>query len=184
MVQEVAGSNPVAHPTYHWRIVDTQINETGRFERTLTIALDESELEDAKQKAARHMSRDLKIKGFRPGKAPYELVERAVGADQIRSHAIEDAIPEVVSAALEEEELDPATVPAITAIRDGDNGGVEIDVVITLWPTLDAIPDFAGRKVQVEPPIVEDDEIDHQIEALQNQFADLEDVSRPAIAED
>ena len=184
MVQEVAGSNPVAHPTYHWRIVDTQINETGRFERTLTIALDESELEDAKQKAARHMSKDLKIKGFRPGKAPYQLVERAVGADQIRSHAIEDAIPEVVSAALEEEELDPATVPAITAIRDGDNGGVEIDVVITLWPTLDAIPDFAGRKVQVDPPIVEDDEIDHQIEALQNQFADLEDVSRPAIAED
>ena len=164
--------------------MNTEINETGRFERTLTITLDESELEDAKQKAARHMSKDMKIKGFRPGKAPYQMVERAVGADQIRTHAIEDAMPEIVSAAIDEEELEPATVPAITAIRDGDDGGVEIDVVITLWPTLDAIPDFTGRKVQVEPPTVDDEEIDRQIEALQNQFADLEDVNRPAIAED
>ena len=184
MVQEVAGSNPVAHPINYWRTVDTQINETGRYERTLTITLEESELEDAKQKAAKHMSKDIKIKGFRPGKAPYAMVERTVGADQIRTHAIEDAMPEVVAAAIDEEELEPATVPAITAIRDTENGGVEIDVVITMWPTLEAIPDFSGRKVQVDPPIVEDDEIDRQIEALQNQFADLEEVNRPAIAED
>jgi len=112
------------------------------------------------------------------------MVEQMVGSDRLRTEAIEDAMPQLVAAAIEEEDLEPATVPAITAIRDGDDGGVEIDVLIALWPTLEAIPDFSGRKVQIERPIVEQEEIDRQIDALRNQFAELEDVDRPAIAED
>jgi trigger factor len=164
--------------------VNTEISETGRFERTLTITLEETELQDAKAKAARHLSKDMKIKGFRPGKAPYEMVERAVGPDRLRTQAIEDSMPAVVAAAIDEEKLEPATLPAISDIREGDDGSVEIDVVIALWPILEAIPDFSGRKVQIEPPAVDDEEIDRQIEALQNQFADLEDVDRPTIAGD
>jgi trigger factor len=164
--------------------VNTEISETGRFERTLTITLEEPELQDAKAKAARHLSKEMKIKGFRPGKAPYEMVERAVGPERLRTQAIEDSMPAVVAAAIDEEKLEPATPPAISAIREGDDGSVEIDVVIALWPILEAIPDFSGRKVQIEPPTVEEEEIDRQIESLQNQFADLEDVNRPAIAGD
>ncbi len=164
--------------------MNTEISETGRFERTLTITLEEPELQDAKAKAARQLSKEMKIKGFRPGKAPYEMVERAVGPDRLRTQAIEDSMPAVVAAAIDEEKLEPATPPAISAIREGDDGSVEIDVVIALWPILEAIPDFSGRKVQIEPPTVDDEEIDRQIESLQNQFADLEDVNRPAIAGD
>jgi trigger factor len=164
--------------------VDTQITETGRFERTLTIRLDESELDGARARAARRLSKDMKIKGFRPGRAPVSMVERMVGADRLRTEAVEEAMPQVVTRAIDEEELQPATVPAITAIRDVDGGGVEVDVVITLWPKLEAIPDFTGRKIQVDDPAVTDEEIDRQIDALRNQFAELEDVDRPAIAED
>ncbi|GMQ85319.1 MAG: trigger factor [Acidimicrobiia bacterium] len=164
--------------------MDTEVKETGRFERTLTVRLEESELEGAKAQAAKTMSKQMKIKGFRPGKAPMKIVERMVGADHLRSEAIDVMLPEIVAGAIEEEELDPATTPTVSASRDTDDGGVEIDVVITLWPKLDAIPDFSGRKVEVQPPMVEPEEIDRQIEALRNQFADLEDVDRPAIAGD
>ena len=67
----------------------TEVSETGRFERTLTIQLEEAELEAAKTKAARKLSGEMKIKGFRPGKAPRSIVERMVGADHLRSEAIE-----------------------------------------------------------------------------------------------
>ncbi len=164
--------------------MESQINETGRFERTLTIRLEASELDRAKSKAAKRLSGDMKIKGFRPGKAPMEMVERMVGIDRLRSEAVEEAMPGAVATAIDEEELEPATIPAITDIRDLEEGGVEVDVVITLWPVLEAIPDFAGRKVQVETPTVEAEEIDQQIDALRNQFAELDDVDRPAIAED
>ena len=162
----------------------TEIAETGRFERTLTISLDETELESAKTRAAKNLSKDMKIKGFRPGKAPREMVERMVGSERLRTEAVEEAAPRAVTKAIEEEELEPATIPAITDIRDNDAGGVDVDVVITLWPTLEAIPDFTGRKVTIDPPTVEPDEIDRQIDALRNQFAELDDVDRPAIAED
>ena len=186
MVQEVAGSNPVGHPNSSFphtdgEIVHTEVSETGRFERTLTIQLEESELEAAKTKAARKISGEMKIKGFRPGKAPRSIVERMVGADHLRSEAIEEAIPDTVGAAIDESGLDPATIPSVSAIRDREEGGVEVDVLVTLWPVLDAIPDFDGRTIEIEPPIVSQEEIDHQVDALRNQFADLEDVDRAAV---
>lgn len=158
----------------------TEVSETGRFERTLTIQLEESELEAAKTKAARKLSGEMKIKGFRPGKAPRAIVERLVGADHLRSEAIEEAIPQTVNAAIDESGLDPATIPSVSDIRDRDGGGVEVDVLVTLWPVLDAIPDFDGRTIEIELPVVSQEEIDHQLDALRNQFADLEDVDRAA----
>jgi len=160
--------------------VKTEVTDSGRFERTLTVHLEESELEDAKNKAARKLSQQMKIKGFRPGKAPRALVERMVGADQLRADAIEEAIPGAVTSAVDENGLEPVTVPQVSDIRDAAEGGVDVDVRITLWPELDAIPEYAGREIEVEIPEVTDEEIDQQLDALRNQFAELEVVSRPA----
>lgn len=160
--------------------MQTQMTEAGPFERLLTLTLDESELDDAKSAAARKLSQDMKIKGFRPGKAPRAVVERMVGAAALRSEAIDEALPGAVTEALRERELAPVTTPRVEDMRDLDNGGVEVDVRITLWPTLEAAPDFAGRSVEVELPGVEDAEIDDQIERLRGQFAELEDVERAA----
>jgi trigger factor len=155
--------------------VHTEVNESGRFERTLTVRLDNDELADAKVRAARKISQGMKIKGFRPGKAPLAVVERMAGADYVRSEAIEEAIQAVVPAAIDEAGLDPVTVPSVSAIRDGsDDGSVEIDVVVTLWPVLESLPDFGDFEIEVERPLVTDDEVAEQLDALRNQFAELE----------
>ena len=49
--------------------MQTQLTEAGQFERMLTLTLAEEELESAKETAARKLSQDMKIKGFRSGKA-------------------------------------------------------------------------------------------------------------------
>ena len=122
----------------------------GPFERTLTVQLEEAELEAAKNKAARKLAGEMKIKGFRPGKAPRSIVERMVGEETLRSEAIEEAIPGVVGDALEESDLEPVTVPRVSDIRDADEGFIEVDVLITLWPTLDAVPDFSDREIAID----------------------------------
>lgn len=160
--------------------MQTEVKESGRFERTLTVHLDEVELEAAKSRAARKLSKDLKIKGFRPGKAPRAVVERMVGADQLRSEAIEEAIPGAVTSAIDENGLQPVTVPRVSAIRDADAGGIDVDVRITLWPELEFIPEFTDRQIEVQRPAVSEDEIEAQLDALRNQFAELEGVQRPA----
>ena len=156
--------------------MQTEVNETGRFERTLTVTLANEELADAKQKAARKISKNMKIKGFRPGKAPLSVVERMAGAEYVRSEAIEEAIQAVVPAAIDEAGLDPVTVPSVSAIRDdSEDGSVQIDVLVTLWPVLESLPDFDGFEVEVERPEVTDDEVTEQLDALRNQFAELEE---------
>lgn len=158
--------------------MQSDVIEAGPFERLLTVRLDAPELEEAKNRAARKLSGDLKIKGFRPGKAPRALVERMVGADRLRGEAIDDALPGLVGRAIQSAELAPVTTPRVEAVRDADDGGVEIDVRITLWPTITDLPDYDGREVVVDVPPVDDEDVDEQIERFRSQFAELEEVDR------
>jgi trigger factor len=160
-------------------IVTETAQEIGRFERLLTVTVPEADLEAAKNRAARKISREVKIKGFRPGKAPRRLVEAAVGAEHVRAEAIDDVLPDVVGRALEEAELEPAVTPAVEALRDVDNG-VEVDVKVTLWPTLDSVPDYSGRVIAIEHPPLDDSVVEEQIDRFREQFAELESVDRSA----
>ena len=61
----------------------------------------------------------------------------------MRSEAIDDAIQDVVPLAIDEAGLDPVTPPAVSAVRDeSEDGTIEIDVLVTLWPVLESLPDF------------------------------------------
>lgn len=156
--------------------VQTEVKESGRFERTLTVHLEDEELAAAKKRAAAKISKNMKIKGFRPGRAPLQVVERHVGVDYLRSEAVEEAIQNIVPEAIDEAGLDPVTVPSISAIRDdNEDGTVEIDIVVTLWPVLDALPDFGEIEIEVENPKVTEEEITEQVDALREQFAELVD---------
>jgi len=157
-------------------IVQTEVKESGRFERTLTVHLEDEELAAATKRAAAKISKNMKIKGFRPGRAPLQVVENHVGAEYLRSEAVDEAIQDIVPEAIDEAGLEPVTVPSISAIRDdNEDGTVEIDIIVTLWPVLDALPDFGDIEIEVEIPIVTDEEISEQVDALREQFAELVD---------
>lgn len=154
--------------------MQTEVKESGRFERTLTVQIDDAELAAATKKAAAKLSRNIKIKGFRPGKAPLQVIERHVGADYLRSEAIEEAIQLVVPEAIDEAGLEPVTIPSVAAVRDdNEDGVVEIDITVTLWPVLDALPDFGDIEIEVEDTSVTEEEITQQVDALREQFAEL-----------
>jgi trigger factor len=157
----------------------TTLTDAGPYERTLTVRLGSDELSGAKAAAARRLSADLKIKGFRPGKAPASLVEAAVGKERLQSEALEETLPEIVGNALSEADLVPATVPSVAATRDTEDG-VEVDVTVTLWPKLEEVPSYVDRRVEISSIEVTDVELSHEVDHLRNRFADLEDVARPA----
>lgn len=159
--------------------MQTEIESAGPFEKVLTVHLGEDDLEQAKERAARKLSRNLRIKGFRPGKAPRRIVEAHVGSETLRKEAIEEALPSVVGEALAEAELRPATAPRLQDIRDVDEG-VEVEVRVTLWPTLKEIPSYEGREIRLERPGVTAEEVDRQVDRLREQFAELEVVPRKA----
>lgn len=159
--------------------MSVNVTEIAPFERMVTFTIPEADLEQAKSRVARRLSRDLKIPGFRPGRAPRKVVEAAVGVDRLRSEAIDEVLPGKVDEILAEGELDVAGRPTLDALRDVD-GGFEVDVKVALWPVLDEAPEYVGKEIECESPVVTDDEVDEQLTMMREQFADVDEVDRAA----
>ncbi|MGH8924172.1 MAG: trigger factor [Acidimicrobiia bacterium] len=155
------------------------VREVGPFERLVVVNLSDADIDAAKSAAARRLSKDLKLAGFRPGKAPRPVVEAAVGSARLRSEAIDDLIPQRLQSILENEDLSPVVNPHLESMNEVD-GGVEAEVRVTLWPALETVPDFRGREIVVSSPELTEDDVHESIERMRNQFAALETVDRPA----
>ncbi len=159
--------------------MNTKISDGGPFEKLITLVVPSGDLRVAEDRAARKLSREVKIKGFRPGHAPRRIVESVVGSKRLRDDAIDDLLPGMVSEALTDSELVPALNPSVDAIEELDDG-VEVTVRITLWPELDNIPEYRDREIEVTAPEVDEEELRSQIDRMRDQFAELETVERPA----
>lgn len=156
----------------------TTVTESGQFERIVRFQLTDDQITAAKRGAARKLASEVKIHGFRPGKAPVPVVEATVGADRVRREAIDDLVPPTLTEVLDAEEIRPAVTPELTSIDDVA-GGVEVEVTVTLWPTIE-LPKYKDRKVEVTNPRVSDEDLEAQITRMLEQFATVEEVERPA----
>lgn len=156
----------------------TTITETGPFERIVRFQLTEDDIAEAKKGAARRLSQEVKIKGFRPGKAPLPIVEKTVGADRVRREAIDDLLNPALNEVLTEEDIRPAVNPELEAL-DEVEGGVEVEVKVTLWPTI-VLPNYKDRRIEVTDTEVTDNDVERQITRMLEQFATVEEVERPA----
>ncbi len=156
----------------------TTVTETGPFERLVTFQLSDDQITAGKAATARKLSQDMKLKGFRPGKAPLPVIEAAVGTDRLRSEVIDDLVPPALTEILTEEELRPAVTPQLESLNDVD-GGVEVEIKVTLWPSIE-LPNYRDRNVEVDSPEVTPEELEMQIERMLEQFATVEEANRPA----
>lgn len=156
----------------------TTVTESGPFERIVRFQLSDDQINAAKKGAASKLANEVKIHGFRPGKAPLPVVEATVGADRVRREAIDDLVGPVLADVLGEEDIRPAITPELTSLDDVD-GGVEVEVAVTLWPTIET-PSYRDRNIEVNNPLVTDDDVEAQITRMLEQFATVEEVERPA----
>ena len=154
------------------------VTETGPFERLVTFQLTEEQITAGKAATSRKLSEDMNIPGFRPGKAPVPVIEAAVGSTRLRSEVIDDLVPSALSEVLEDEEIRPAVTPQLEALNDVD-GGVEVEVRVTLWPKVE-LPNYKDRNVEVTSPEVTEEDIEAQVTRMLEQFATVEEVDRPA----
>ena len=154
-----------------------KIKNTSDFEKELDLKVDNKDLEEYKDEAIKRISKNLKIKGFRPGKIPPNIVTREVGEDAINEEAIELFLPEKLFSILKDEEINPATRPVIKKIEKKEKN-FEIDVLITLWPKLSKLPKLE-QAVEVESIKPTEEELDDQIDRVRTQFAEVSKVERP-----
>ena len=155
-----------------------KVKKESEFEKNIEISINFDDLEDKKSDAISKISKSLKVKGFRPGKIPSNIVIREVGEDYILEESVDLYLPEKIFEILKSEELNPATRPVIKEMKK-EKDSFKVDVLVTLWPTLSKLPKL-DQTVEVETIAPTDEEINDQVDRVKMQFADVSKVERPA----
>lgn len=144
----------------------------------LSVEVDEAEFEEAVDAAFRRIAREVRIPGFRPGKAPRRLLEARLGASAAREEAFREALPAYYSQAVRDHDVDVIDSPKIEITGGEASGPIAFDAVVEIRPRI-IVPGYAGLRVTVPRPEASLEEIDAQIERLRDQFGDLSTVERP-----
>ncbi|MCZ7530523.1 MAG: trigger factor [Acidimicrobiia bacterium] len=146
----------------------------------LHVAVPAGEFEKAVDAAFRKLAREVKIPGFRPGKAPRKILEAQFGPGAAREQALRDSIPEYYADAVGSEDIDVIASPEIEITAGEEDGDVEFDAVVEIRPTV-TLDGYKGLIVEIEAPEAGDDAVETQIDELRDRFAGLEDSTSPLI---
>ena len=142
----------------------------------LTVEAPAADVDRAIAQALRHLGQQYRMPGFRPGKAPAAVVERAVGWDALRQHAIEDLLPDVWARAVAQSELEPVSNPDVSGVVLERGEPFRFTASVVVRPEV-VLGDYQNIKAPVEVPEVADQEVDATLEALRQRYAQLEDAS-------
>ena len=159
-----------------------KVKKDGDFENTIEIDIDFEDLESKKDEAISKISKSLKVKGFRPGKIPKNIVIREVGEDYVLEESVDLYLPEQIFEILQKEEINPAVRPVVKDLKK-EKKSYKVDVLITLWPKLSKLPKL-NQTVEVDSITPTEEEIADQIDRIKLQFADVTKVERPSKTSD
>lgn len=142
----------------------------------LTIEPDPGSVQRALRRAAREISRWRPVPGFRPGRAPYALVERMVGHDLILNQAINQIGPELYRQAVEEADIEPYEQGRLEVESEDP---VVLKVSVPLVPVAN-LGDYRSLHIEPEPEVsITEKQIDEQVEIVRRRHAEYEPVERP-----
>jgi trigger factor len=155
--------------------IDTQPLEDHQVK--LRVEADPAQLDEAKRRAARKIAKNTKIPGFRPGKAPYHIIERNVGEAAILEEAIEILVKDIYPKAIEESGIEPYGPGQLEDIQTEDQVAFEFLIPLRAEVNLGNYKDLR-EPYQLET--VGEEEVESVVEHLRSQQAVLEPVERPA----
>jgi len=149
----------------------------------LSVEAPPEELQRALATASRKLGARVRIPGFRPGKAPAVLVERAVGWEALRTAAAEDLIPELYARALEQESIDAVGDPSVTLGTVERGQPVKFTAEVAVRPVVD-LGDYRSLRIDTPHTEVTEADVDAALEDVRRRHSDIQDVDRPAQAGD
>ena len=139
----------------------------------LEIIIPAKEAAEAYNRAVSKISQYVNIDGFRKGKAPRAIVEKHIGVERIKMEAVESLAPKMISKAIEENNLDVVTQPAITAYDFEVGKDLSVTVQVETRPEV-TLGEYKGLTVKVEDAAIPADAEQKSLDNLLKQHSVLE----------
>lgn len=152
----------------------------------INVNIDDVEFERNVEEAFRKLARQVRVPGFRPGKAPRRVLEAQLGDEgrrAARAQAIEDAVPMYLTQAVREHRIDLIATPKVDHVHGEEEGSVSFHAECEVRPTV-TVPGYAGLQVELPSLTVGDAEIDEAVTTERKRHGTLVDVDRAIAAGD
>jgi len=137
-----------------------------------------TELEPDFQRAYKELAKQVRLPGFRPGKAPAKLLEARFGREAMLEQVVNEALPSRYGQAVAESEVHPLGQPDIEVTKKEYGQELAFTAEVDVRPKI-ALPDLSELTVSVDPVGVSDDDVDAELESLRARFGTLTGVDRP-----
>lgn len=138
-------------------------------ERRLQVAVPAARVAEARNKAASRVAKQVRVPGFRPGKAPAAMVKKQF-AQAIDQEAVDLLLREAFEAVLEQEKLDLATQPHAHDVKFGEDESLSFELHCELRPTIE-LAKLEGFRVMRPKSDVTDEMVQEQLDRLLEQRA-------------
>jgi trigger factor len=162
--------------------MNVNIEENSALRRKLTIEVEPDEIKRELDKTYNELRRGVVLKGFRPGHAPRNLLEKFFG-DQVRSEVTQKLVKEYTEKALSEHNLKPIVEPEIITEETNLPEVLKFSAVFDLKPEV-VIKDYEGLKVPEETIAITDQDVDDALERLRERQASLKKVEDRTVVEE
>ena len=160
--------------------MDIQVlsRKTEGAERRLQISVSAELVATARERATRRVAQQVRLPGFRPGKAPTAVVRKKF-ADTIQQEALEALMREAYDSVLQTEQIEPVTQPHAHDVKFDEGQALTFELHCEVKPALE-LARLGGFRVTRPDPKVTDEMVGEQIERLRDQRATWTPVSEKA----
>jgi trigger factor len=141
------------------------------------------ELKPDFDRAYKELAKQVRLPGFRPGKAPAKLLEARVGKEAILDQVINEALPSRYGQAVTESDVRPLGQPEIDVTNKVYGEDLVFTAEVDVRPDF-ALPDLSALKITVDPIKVSDEDVDTELQNLRARFGTLKGVERAAATGD
>ena len=150
---------------------------------TLRVEIPADKVKGQRDQIVRGYTSKARVPGFRPGKAPRAIIEKRF-EKEITEELNDKLFNEAFDEALKQEDLKVLDFGIPENLTTTSDGGISFSSKLTLAPDVQ-LPEYKGVTVTVPPLAVPDEDVDAQLKALQERFADFRDIEgRPAAMAD
>ena len=149
----------------------------------LTVTVEPEELNPYLDAARKEIAKQVNVPGFRQGHVPGKIIDQRIGFAAVAGEAVNDAVPELYSKALEEKKIRPMAQPEFD-VQDvpqsaNDETKLKFTATVERRPDIE-LPEIDGLEIAISKPEVKDEDVDKRLEALRQRFGTLVGVDRPA----
>jgi trigger factor len=159
--------------------MQVSVENTGALERRLTVQVPGGEIRERIDSKLRELSKQVRIKGFRPGRVPLSVVKQRYGK-QVRQDIVNETVQASLQQAIQEQELRPAALPRLDGEpEDLEWGDLEFKALIEIYPDID-MPDVAAIEIERPQTDITDEDVDEMLQTLREQRRTFNPVERKA----